>query len=272
MNSPNMHRIRIQLRVSRSSALLKCVVALAAGLATTRAAEPPPGMVRIPAGIYRPLFNADTNRRAVLVRAFYLDVLPVSRDDFLEFVRANPRWRRSQVNRLFADESYLADLDPGTNAPAKAPVTSVSWFAVKAYAQWKGKRLPTIAEWEYAAAAGSNRADGENDPEFKNEILRWYTTPSAATLAPVGASRANFWGIHDLHGLVWEWVSDFNLAVVAGDPRSGAGPEREPFCGGGSQGATDVDNYPAFMRDAFRTSLKANYCLKNLGFRCARDL
>jgi formylglycine-generating enzyme required for sulfatase activity len=49
---------------------------------------------------------------------------------------------------------------------ARAPVTNVSWFAAKAYASWKGKRLPTVAEWEYAAAASVDKPDGASDPEF----------------------------------------------------------------------------------------------------------
>lgn len=69
-----------------------------------------------------------------LFRAFNkgaLDILPVTIGDFLDFVRANPRWRRSNVKRIFADESYLnnwtGDLEPGTNMPSNAPVTFVSW-------------------------------------------------------------------------------------------------------------------------------------------------
>ena len=50
------------------------------------------------------------------------------------------------------------------------------------------------------------------------------------------------------------------------------GLDRQLFCGGGSQGARDVQIYPAFMRYGFRSSLKANYCVHNLGFRCAKDL
>ena len=239
--------------------------------------QPPrPGMASIPAGVYRPLFRAETDPKEVEVKAFALDILPVTNGDFLEFVRANPRWRRSQVKRIFAEESYLkswaGDLDPGTNAPANVPVTHVSWFAAKTYAQWKGKRLPTVAEWEYAAAASPTRADGENDPGFKRQVLEWYSTPATPKLSAVGSSRTNFWGVHDLHGLIWEWVADFNTALVTGDTRRDNGLDRQLFCGGGSQGARDVQNYPAFMRYGFRSSLKANYCVHNLGFRCAKDL
>jgi formylglycine-generating enzyme required for sulfatase activity len=240
------------------------------------ASPSPEGMARIPDGIYRPLFRGLTDLKEVPVRSFELDVLPVTNKDFLEFVRANPRWRRSQVRRIFADESYLknwtGDLEPGVNAPEDVPLTYVSWFAAKAYAQWKGKRLPTVAEWEYAASASPSRADGENDGEFKRQVLKWYSSPAPAKLSAAGLDQANVWGVHDLHGLVWEWVADFNSAMVTGDARSDSGLDRQLFCGAGSVGAKDVENFPAFMRYGFRSSLKADYCVHNLGFRCAKDL
>lgn len=232
-------------------------------------------MALIPDGVYRPLFRAETDPKEVPVKAFALDILPVTNGDFLEFVRAHPRWQRSQVKKLFADESYLknwaGDHELGTNAPANAPVTFVSWFAAKAFAQWKSKRLPTVAEWEYAASASPTRADGENDAAFKRQVLEWYSTPTKK-ISAVGAGRKNFWGVHDLHGLVWEWVADFNTAMVTGDARGDTGLDRQLFCGSGSQGVKDTGNFPAFMRHGFRSSLKADYCVHNLGFRCAKDL
>src|SRR5262249_4486977 len=142
----------------------------------------------------------------------------------------------------------------------------------KAYAQAHDKRLPTVAEWEYAALASPTRPDGENDTEFKRRIYQWYATPSPADIGPVGKSPANYWGVRDLHGLVWEWVSDYNTAMVTGDARGDTGLDRQLFCGAGSQGAKEVDDFPAFMRYGFRSSLKADYCVHNLGFRCAKDL
>lgn len=261
--------LRIRHYICFSSLLVSMTVACTADPA-------PPGMARIPDGVYRPFFLAPNDPKEVPVKAFCLDILPVTNGDFLKFVRAHPRWRRSQVKRIFADDSYLKnwtdDLAPGTNAPANAPVTYVSWFAAKAYAQWQGKRLPTVAEWEYVASASSTQKDGENDAEFKRRVLEWYATPASARLSPVGAGGANFWGVHDLHGLVWEWVADFNTAMVTGDARGDTGLNRQLFCGAGAQGARDVENYPAFMRYGFRSSLKADYCIHNLSFRCAKDL
>ena len=157
----------------------------------------PAGMVVVSGGVFKPLFRSTADFKEVAVKLFCLDVMPVTNDDFLQFVRANPRWQRSTVKRLFADESYLkswaGDLELGTNAPSSSPVTFVSWFAAKAYAQWKGKRLPTVAEWELVAAAGTTRPDGESDPEFKRALQLWYSTPSDKRLASVGAAQKNYW-------------------------------------------------------------------------------
>ena len=249
---------------------------LMAGGASVIGGNPsPPGMVVLSNGVFRPQFRAASDLKEIPVPAFYLDVLPVTNEDFLAFVSANPRWRRSHVKRLFADASYLknwsGDLEPGPSLAANAPVTFVSWFAAKAYAQWKGKRLPTVAEWELAAAASISRPDGENDVAFQRQLLAWYATPTGK-LAAVGSGRANLWGVQDLHGLVWEWVADFNTAMVTGDARGDTGPDRELFCGAGGQNARNPADYVAFMRYGFRSSLKADYAVHNLGFRCAKDL
>lgn len=261
-------------------ALPRLLIALALAIwSHSWAGEPhaavPQEMALIPAGRYTPLFRGENEPREVSVSPFLLDVCPVTNGEFLEFVRANPKWRRSEVKRMFADADYLkgwaGDLEPGTNVLSSAPVTHVSWFAAKAFATWKGKRLPTTAEWEYAAAASPTRADGENDPEFTRAIRRWYSTPAPERVSAIGRGCANFYGVHDLHGLVWEWVADFNTAMVTGDARGDSGLDRQLFCGAGAQGARDSANFPAFMRYGFRSSLKASYTVHNLGFRCARD-
>ncbi len=247
------------------------LVAAFTALCAVRGTEP--GMAAMPETIYRPLFRGEKDAKEVPVAAFQLDVRPVTNGEFLAFVRENPKWRRSQVKRLFADERYLGhwagDLDLG-NARTEQPVTNVSWFAAKAFAAARGKRLPTTAEWEVAAGAGFTTADGSKEPEFLAAVARWYGTPSPASLPDAGAGRANFFGGRDLHGLVWEWTSDFNSAMVTGDARGDTGLERQLFCGAGSLGANDRANFPAFMRFGFRSSLRAGYTVHNLGFRCAK--
>ena len=233
-----------------------------------------PGMVEIPTTIYRPLFRGEKDAKEMPVAAFHLDVRPVTNGEFVTFVCENPNWQRSRVPRLFADEGYLAhwagDADLG-NARAEQPVTNVSWFAAKAFAAAQGKRLPTTAEWEVAAAAGFTLGDGAKDKEFQQAIANWYGTPTPLVMPDAGGGRENIFGVRDLHGLVWEWTSDFNRALVTGDARGDTGLERQLFCGAGSLGASDRENYPAFMRFGFRSSLRAGYTVHNLGFRCATN-
>ena len=233
------------------------------------------GMALIPAAQYRPLFRGEKDAKEIPIAAFQIDVRPVTNGEFLAFVRENPKWQRSRVKRLFADERYLshwaADLDLG-NARTEQPVTNVSWFSAKAFAASRGKRLPTTAEWEVAAGAGFTIAEGAKDSEFQQAVTRWYGTPSPEVLPDAGSGRANVFGVRDLHGLVWEWTSDFNSAMVTGDARGDTGLERQLFCGAGSVGASDRTAFPAFMRFGFRSSLRAGYTVHNLGFRCANDV
>ncbi|HEY8995590.1 MAG TPA: formylglycine-generating enzyme family protein [Lacunisphaera sp.] len=233
-------------------------------------------MRTIPAGIYTPLLRSTKAAAEITVPAFQLDERPVTNAEFLAFVTANPKWRREQVSRLFADSSYLenwvGDLEPGPSAPADAPVVRVSWFAARAYARWTGKRLPTTAEWELAAAAGYDRPDGKNDEQLKRDLYAWLARPVPAVHAAAASFRPDFHGVRGLHGLVWEWVEDFNSAMVTGESRGDTGLERDLFCGAGSAGAKDTTDYAAFMRQALRSSLKANNTTTALGFRCAQSL
>jgi formylglycine-generating enzyme required for sulfatase activity len=230
----------------------------------------------IPAGTYTPLYVNDTTDQSIKVDAFLIDKYPVTNEEFLEFVKENPQWQRSNVSKLFADANYLihwqGDTELGANVNPDAPVTNVSWFAAKAYAQYHDKRLPVVAEWELAAQADENHPNGYDNPKYIARILAWYSKPTAAEMPSVGTTFKNYYGVYDMHGLVWEWNADFFNALVTGESRGNSGINRNLFCGSGSIGATDFTNYPAFMRFAFRSSLKGNYTTSNLGFRCAKDI
>jgi formylglycine-generating enzyme required for sulfatase activity len=263
----------LRLSLVRRYRALVALAALAWAGATLAAV--PATMIAIPAGTYVPLQRTTKDAAQVVVAAFSLDELPVTNAEFVAFVTANPKWRRSQVSRLFADSSYLEnwadDLTPGPKSLPHAPVVRVSWFAARAYARWTGKRLPTTAEWELAAAAGYTRLDGKNDGAFTRDLYAWLARPVPTVLPEVSVAKTNLHGVRGLHGLVWEWVDDFNTAMVTGESRADSGLERDLFCGAGSVGAKDLSDYAAFMRQALRSSLKANNTTSSLGFRCARD-
>jgi sulfatase modifying factor 1 len=233
--------------------------------------------VRIPSGSYKPLYRNEGEPFRVEITSFLLDKFPTTNQQFLNFIQQHAQWKRSARQDLFADSRYLAhwssDLDPhGIGHHLNSPVTNVSWFAATAYCRAQGKRLPTVHEWEYAASAGFFNPDGSAEPGFKEHVLEWYARPAFRTLPAIGRGLTNYWGVADLHGLIWEWVLDFNSVLVTGESRGDGGLERELFCGAGSVRSSNFEDYPAFMRFGLRSSLKAHYTLNNLGFRCASDL
>lgn len=231
-----------------------------------------PDMVRIGEGGFVPLYGEVGEE--VKVAEFYLDKYPVTNESFLDFVRDQEKWQRDKVIRLYADEAYLnhwtSPLDLGTAKP-HAAVTNVSWFAAKAYCEWDGKRLPTLDEWEFVAMAGEDQADARSSEEYNQYILSWYET-AKTYLLPVGSGMKNVHGVYDLHGIVWEWTYDFSSVLLSNESRQGGNTDNNLFCGSSSIGATDLMNYAAFMRYAFRSSMKARYSSRNLGFRCAKDI
>ena len=238
-------------------------------LVANEAAAGAQGMQSVPGGLYfAPVANAA--RAAQPVVSFWLDERAVTNAEFLAFVRAHARWRRSNVPRALADEAYLSswegDLELGATTHTEQPVTFVSWFAASAYCRSIGKRLPSEAEWELAANPP------EPDPlaraRARSRILAFYARPRGA-VPRAGLTSPNSFGLRDLHGLVWEWVAENGGELGVGS-ESAAGSE-DRFCGGGAEGARDADDYATFMRFAFRESLAPSYALHHLGFRCAKS-
>lgn len=231
-------------------------------------------MVLIGKGIYQS-FYAAKSKRPITIRAFMMDECAVTNAEFLEFVKAEPLWSRSKVNRLFADTNYLrhwdSDFDIGRSKQQlyNSPVVNVSWFAALAYCRWKKKRLPILAEWELA---GSAQPKGQKQIVLTNYILGWCEKPASPFLPNVKTTYCNTYGLYDMHGLIWEWVFDFNSYVVSGDSRETVNNDKKLFCAAGSINVKDRKDYAAFLRYSFRGSLKGNYCITSLGFRCAKDI
>ncbi|PNQ72486.1 hypothetical protein C1T31_11905 [Hanstruepera neustonica] len=230
-------------------------------------------MVPIKGSVYTPLYGRDSMQ--VTISDFEMDVYPVTNKEFLQFVKKYPKWQRSKVKRLFADNNYLinwkSDTELSSGQSLNAPVTNVSWFVANDYCKCLGKRLPTVDEWEYVAMADQDIADARTKASYNEYILSWYEKPKTFN-NEIGSTFKNYWNVYDLHGLVWEWTSDFNSVLVSGESRKDVDTDTNLFCGSAAIGATDLMNYAAFMRYAIRGSLKAKYSMKNLGFRCVKDI
>lgn len=211
------------------------------------------------------------------VAPFQLQKVPVSNAEFLAFVKQNPQWQRDKAPTVFAEPNrYLSHwqspLILGGKALPNQPVVQVSWFAASAYCESISARLPTWLEWEYAAAADTTRRDARKDPAWRESILGWYAKPATATMANVGQSPANVYGLQDLHGLIWEWTEDYSSMLVSGDNRTQSDPDKAKFCGAGALSMDDRENYAVMMRVAMLSSLEAVNSTSNLGFRCAKDI
>nr|WP_297308732.1 formylglycine-generating enzyme family protein [uncultured Flavobacterium sp.] len=231
-------------------------------------------MVEIEGGEYKPFFGQDS-LQYVEVKSFLIDETLVTNADYLKFLKANPQWTKSKVLRLYADENYLAnwktDFEFPEDVSPNAPVTNVSWYAAKAYAEALGKRLPTVDEWEFLGIANNELPDASELPDFTATILKSYQIGERFKI-PVKSNAPNYYQVYDLYGSVWEWISDFNSVMITGESRNNNVKSESLFCAGASLTSTDLKNYAAFIRFAMRGSLEAKYCISNLGFRCAKDL
>ena len=160
----------------------------------------------------------------------------------------------------------------------RRPVVNVSWYDAMAYTEWLWEqtgdryRLPSEAEWEYAARAGSTTAYSWGDSIGRNRA----NCDGCASLwgnkrtALVGSFKANGWGLYDMHGNVWEWVQDCWNANYEGAPTDGtawlSGDCDERVKRGGSW-----FSYPRDLRSANRGMYSADYRSSVIGFRIARS-
>ncbi|NOR19659.1 MAG: SUMF1/EgtB/PvdO family nonheme iron enzyme [Xanthomonadales bacterium] len=246
-------------------------------LSVTALASPPKGMVEIEGGPFTPFFDKDKdgNSISITVESFYLDEAPVTNLDYLIFLQQNPSWLKTKAKRIFVEASYLKHwpTDYGfEQGHEKKPVRFVSWFSASAYCESLNKDLPTVIQWEYAAAADEINKIATGEESYRQKILQWYGKPSTGVPDNVKQGEKNYWGVYDLHGLLWEWNQDYNTALVTGESREDSSLNRNLFCGSGSLGAKDKLDYGAFMRFGYRSSLKGDYTVGNLGFRCAKNI
>lgn len=198
-------------------------------------------------------FGTEADTRTVFVAAFYIDKYEVTNRQYAKFLsetghRTPKFWE-----------------DPRLNAPDQ-PVVGVNWEDAEAYAAWAGKRLPTAIEWEKAARGTDGRLypwGHDYDPTRGNfddgGSMDGSTDGYAMASAPVGSFTSGIspYGLHDMAGNVWEWVSDQSettdektYAIRGGSWTNGAGDTR----------TTVAYIYPAQCSDHS----------SSVGFRCVK--
>jgi formylglycine-generating enzyme required for sulfatase activity len=257
----------------RGGHVLAALIFCAFANATFAAA--PSARARVPAASLATILPPAPGVKTAAVRTFDMDRTPVTNQDFARFVAAHAQWRRDRVARVFADQGYLRHWHDATTPAAgsgRQPVTHVSWFAANAYCETHGARLPTWHEWELVGAAGTDLADARARPEWRQQVLDWYARPASAPLPEVGRGAPNFYGVNDVHGLVWEWVLDLGSMMVSADNREQGDPDVRRFCGSGAVTMEQKENYAMLMRIATLSSMQASYTSSSMGFRCVADV
>jgi len=246
-----------------------------AGASPSKVAADAPLQLTIPSGAFESVLPPASGVKTTTVQKFRMDAVPVTNEQFARFVALHPEWRRDRVARVFADREYLShwtSAAPVEPQQRHQPVVRVSWFAASAYCEARGARLPTWHEWEYVAAASASARDARKNDEWRQTILSWYSKSARGSLPEVGQTPANYYGVRDMHGLVWEWVDDLSAMFVAGDNRQQDDPNALRYCGAGALTMEQKENYATLMRIAMLSSMQASHTSATMGFRCVTDL
>jgi formylglycine-generating enzyme required for sulfatase activity len=217
-----------------------------------RAAKTPDGMAKIPAGWFRMGCSPGDSEcdyderpsKRVYLDSFTMDLYETTQKDYEKVMGKNP-----------SDFEDCPD----------CPVEAVSWYDAGSYCKKVGKRLPTEAEWEYAARGGAKGArNGDLDS------IAWYSGNAAGKTHPVGRKQPNAYGLYDMLGNVYEWCEDrydkdWYIHMSERNPVNRMNTTTHAIRGG--SWLLDRGSFRLSNRCGLKPTLKSI----NVGFRCARN-
>ncbi|MBT5871820.1 MAG: formylglycine-generating enzyme family protein [Candidatus Latescibacteria bacterium] len=271
-------------------------------------------MTQVPAGAFQMgrlnSYRDEAPTREIIMKSYYMDTHEVTNQQFAAFIGATGHVTQAEKDGYswvyikgsmdfqalqganwrhpYGPESSIADL-------MDHPVVCVSWEDASAYAQWAGKRLPTEAEWEYAARGGRSGHimaaldhKPDQDPTLQHiQANVWQGTwPKENQLldgfyytAPAGQFSPNDWGVSDMIGNVWEWTSDWYAADTYNMDTARLGDDRNPVAPDSGQNRVArggswfcSPNYCGAYNTSYRGASPPTHTFNNVGFRCVADL
>lgn len=261
----------------------------------------PKGMARIPGGTFAmgtdpsavpdllnrfnvkraEIFADETPRHTVKIDPFYLDKSEVTNSQFKKFIDKHPQWQKLSITANLHNGKYLQDWTGNDYPIGKAgfPVVFVSWYAAVAYCQSQGKRLPTEAEWEFAARGGLTDKAFPWGDELPDKTRANYGASGFGAAITTGSYPPNGYGLYDMAGNVWEYLADewtkypvtgeTLINPVAGGDRFDRGDsylnvKTRRVIRGGSWGGSPIN-----LRVTYRDSHPVDGAGGHVGFRCA---
>jgi len=221
----------------------------------------PKTMAWIPAGEFTmgsPEGEGSPNERPshkVVLAAYLLDRYEVSAGQY----------------KAFADAARRKLIKPVPPGKENLPAVHVNWHDARAYCASLGKRLPTEAEWEYAARGGESGKYCFGNEEARLGEYAWFWSNSGKQLHPVGLKKPNAYGLYDMHGNALEWTADwysadyYELSPLI-NPEGPAEGEEKVVRGGSAFVSAGLCRSAARMRSTPDTAYSGR------GFRCAASI
>jgi len=253
--------------------------------------SPPAGMELIPAGSFQMGSTGHGTGQepvhTVNLSAFYMDTYEVTNAQFAAFLNEQGNQNEGGVTWLdAADEDARIHQSGGSwsadSGYANHPVIEVTWYSAQAYCTWREARLPTEAEWEYAARGGlegmdypwgdtlnGSRANFCDSNCSFDDLKDSASNDGYADTAPVGSYAPNDYGLYDMTGNVWEWVADWYGHYPSGAVTDPTGPSSGDYrvLRGGSW-----INDALFLRVANRNYFDPDGSSYHIGFRCVAPI
>ncbi len=217
----------------------------------------------------------DETPHKVTVSPFYMDVYEVTQINYMRLMDDNPSRKKGKMNPV--EQIRWSDAVKYCNARSKAEGLEQAYDLEEWTCNFEanGYRLPTEAQWEYAARGGTTTSYsfGATDKNIKQ--FAWFRDKVSGKPHPVGQRKPNPFGLHDMHGNLWEWCNDFYGVEYYGnspekDPR---GPEsgEKKVLRGGSFGSSANSCRSAYRNNEDPAYTDACFGYDIYGFRCVRN-